>query len=362
MAFVKLDTQILDSTVWVDREAREMFITALLLAHPYEAKEPMPQIHVRSLENTGYVIPPGWYGFVPAAGVGIARRAMVEMEAGLAALERLGDEDPESRSSDFGGRRLVRVDGGYLLLNYVKYRDRDHTTAARSRRYRDKKKALLESNAFVTTDTRDDVTDTRDEAASTRDVTHAYAYAYADLSTSTKTSTRTPTPPEAAGLLKKAEEPIPKPEPPPSKPLTAHEKRKALLAAKYPVPPRPEPGLSRVADILPRQPANLVEWLQAFHVVMREVREGLYRASENLGTKGHPNLKDGVDEWKLYFDDMEVVEFGLAEGSETKTMLTVECAEPKTAGAGLLKYRTRISDAMKKQLGVEFQIKLQRRD
>lgn len=140
MAYVKLDTGILDSTLWIERECREIFITALLLALPYEATEPMPQYEVRSLTKTKFMVPPGWYGFVGAAGGGIVRRAMVEMEAGYAALEKLGSPDPESRSSAHEGRRLVRVDGGYIVLNYIQYRDRDHTAKERQQRFRDRKR------------------------------------------------------------------------------------------------------------------------------------------------------------------------------------------------------------------------------
>ena len=139
MSFVKLDCGMLDSTLWPDREGRELFITALLMARPVEFREIRRQLEVRTLEETGFEVPPGFYGFVAAAGSGIIRRAGMEMEAGLAALERLGSPEPDSRTPDFEGRRLVRVDGGYVALNYSKYREKDHTSAERSRRYREKK-------------------------------------------------------------------------------------------------------------------------------------------------------------------------------------------------------------------------------
>ena len=139
MAFVKLDCGILNSTLWIDREARELFVTALLMAEPYEVRTPMEQLQVRTLDKTGFVVPPGWYGFVPAAGVGIIRRAGLDLEQGIAALERLGSPELESRTPDFEGRRLVRVDGGFIALNFDKYRQKDHTAAERSRRYREKK-------------------------------------------------------------------------------------------------------------------------------------------------------------------------------------------------------------------------------
>jgi hypothetical protein len=89
MPFVKLDTGILDSTLWEDRVGRDVFITALLLAEPKERIQPTPQIAVRSLEETGFVVPPGWYGFVPTSGIGIIRRAMVDRDEGLRALSDL---------------------------------------------------------------------------------------------------------------------------------------------------------------------------------------------------------------------------------------------------------------------------------
>jgi hypothetical protein len=131
MGFVKLDCRILDSTLWPCREAREVFLTALLMARPHELIAPTEQIKVRSLEATGFIVPPGWYGLVDAAGIGIVRRAGVETEAGLSALERLGDFEPQTSSSNFEGRRLVRIDGGFIILNFYKYRDKDHSGADR---------------------------------------------------------------------------------------------------------------------------------------------------------------------------------------------------------------------------------------
>ena len=49
MPFVKLDCGMLDSTLWFEREAREVFITALLMAEPIELTSDTPQIAVRAL-------------------------------------------------------------------------------------------------------------------------------------------------------------------------------------------------------------------------------------------------------------------------------------------------------------------------
>lgn len=109
MAFVKLDTGILDSTLWIDRDLREIFITALLMAQPREFCAALQQIQVTTLQPTGFCAPPGWYGFVPAAGLAIINRAGVERGAGMDALRRLGEPEDESRSTAFEGRRMIRT-------------------------------------------------------------------------------------------------------------------------------------------------------------------------------------------------------------------------------------------------------------
>ena len=170
MPFVKLDTGILNSTLWVERECRELFITALLMAEPQEFLSENPQIAVRTLEYTGWKVPPGWYGFVPAAGVGIIRRAIMNQDLGMIALERLCSPDPESRSGEFDGRRMARIDGGYVVLNYMKYRERDYTAADRQRRYRLRKQGVLASETV-----------TRNNGALHRNITQAEAEVEADI-------------------------------------------------------------------------------------------------------------------------------------------------------------------------------------
>lgn len=165
--FVKLDAGILESTLWAQKDARDVFITALLMASPHELRAPTPEIETRSLAHTGFVVPPGWYGFVPAAGVGIIHRAgIADRGLGMKALERLASPEPDSRSPDHDGRRMVRIDGGFIILNYVKYRDRDYTAAARSKRWRDRKK---KADA------------TRIECDVTRNITQAEAEAEAEM-------------------------------------------------------------------------------------------------------------------------------------------------------------------------------------
>jgi hypothetical protein len=191
MAFVKLDCGMIDSTLWFDREGREVFITALLMAMPWETSEPVRQIAVGKIEYTGFEAPPGRYGFVHAAGPGIVSRSMVPKDLGMEALRRLGEPDDGSRSRDFEGRRMIRVDGGYVILNYATYRDRDHTAAARQKRYRDNKRngVTLLSNAVTSTG----------NTVTARNITQAEAEVEAEEK-STSTRARENSQPTAAGL------------------------------------------------------------------------------------------------------------------------------------------------------------------
>src|SRR5207245_2482798 len=49
----------------------------------------------------------------------------------------------DSRSDAHGGRRLIRIDGGYLVLNFIAYRDRDYTGATRQKAWRERTKTGL---------------------------------------------------------------------------------------------------------------------------------------------------------------------------------------------------------------------------
>lgn len=140
MAFAKIDTRILDSSLWVDRGIRDIFLTSLLMALPYEVTEPMRQIEIGGFNETGFVVPPGWYGFVSAAAPGLINRALLEQEEGMAALRTLGEPDIQSRSQEFEGRRMVRVNGGFIILNFMRYRDRDTTNVERQRRFRERER------------------------------------------------------------------------------------------------------------------------------------------------------------------------------------------------------------------------------
>lgn len=75
-------------------------------------------------------------GFVNATAPGIAREANVPLEKTNEALATLEAPDPASRTTKDSGRRIRRVDGGYVIINYGDYRKRDHTNAERQARFR----------------------------------------------------------------------------------------------------------------------------------------------------------------------------------------------------------------------------------
>lgn len=121
--YTKLFHEILDSTVWQSPAATKIvWITMLAMT-----------------DRDGVVL---------ASVPGLAHRAGVSREECQAALETFSKPDPDSRSQEFEGRRIERVDGGWRLLNHSKYREmmsleerREYQRQAQAR-YRQKKKAV----------------------------------------------------------------------------------------------------------------------------------------------------------------------------------------------------------------------------
>lgn len=97
--YTKLFHSILASTIWrEDDKTRIVWITLLAMAG-----------------RTGVV-----EGSIP----GLADMARVSIPECEAALEKLGAPDRYSRTKDHDGRRIQAVDGGWLILNHAKYRDK----------------------------------------------------------------------------------------------------------------------------------------------------------------------------------------------------------------------------------------------
>jgi hypothetical protein len=97
--FTKLFHNIITSTVWTeDNETRITWITLLALAD--------------------------YNGMVSGSVPGIAKIAGLSVEATRKALNKFQQPDLDSRSKEHEGRRIETVDGGYKLLNFIKYREK----------------------------------------------------------------------------------------------------------------------------------------------------------------------------------------------------------------------------------------------
>lgn len=63
-------------------------------------------------------------GRVEASLPGLARLANVTLDECKAAIRKFTEPDEHSRTSDYEGRRITEIDGGWLILNYPKYREK----------------------------------------------------------------------------------------------------------------------------------------------------------------------------------------------------------------------------------------------
>lgn len=119
--YTKLFGSIVASTIWrEDNETRVVWITMLAMADRD--------------------------GVVDASVPGLADMARVPIEATRKALEKFMSPDPDSRTDEHEGRRVKKVDGGWLLLNHAKYRhkmsldERREYQKLKQREYRGKRK------------------------------------------------------------------------------------------------------------------------------------------------------------------------------------------------------------------------------
>ncbi len=119
--FTKLFGTLVTSTIWrEDDKTRIVWITMLALAD----------------KN----------GEVGASIPGLAAMANVGVEECQASIERLLGPDKFSRTQDHNGRRIEKIDGGWVILNHGKYRDlgrgidRTEYLRIKQRESRDRKK------------------------------------------------------------------------------------------------------------------------------------------------------------------------------------------------------------------------------
>ena len=113
--YVKLFASILDSSVWAeDQETRLLWITMLVKAD----RE----------------------GVVRASTTGLARAANISVESCKRGIDVLQAPDLDSKDPDYGGRRIEKIDGGWVVLNLKKYREirtnEQLQAAERQRRHR----------------------------------------------------------------------------------------------------------------------------------------------------------------------------------------------------------------------------------
>jgi len=113
--FTKLFSTLTDSTIWCeDNPTRIVWIAMLAMA---DRK-----------------------GIIHASIPGLANRARVSIEECESALDRFMLPDPYSRTEDHEGRRIERIEGGWRLLNYEKYRElgNDETVKESKRKWAEK--------------------------------------------------------------------------------------------------------------------------------------------------------------------------------------------------------------------------------
>lgn len=102
------------------------------------------------------------HGEIMASVPGLADASRVSIEQCEDALRKFMGPDPYSRTEDYGGQRVQKIEGGFLLLNYGKYRDeasKEHAArkhAERQARYRAKTKNVTSDGAGVTKTARSD--------------------------------------------------------------------------------------------------------------------------------------------------------------------------------------------------------------
>jgi hypothetical protein len=129
--FTKLFASIVDSTIWrEDPHTKVVWVTMLAKSDKH--------------------------GNVMMSLPGLADAARVTLDQCKAALAIFMAPDEYSRTKDFEGRRVMETDGGWILLNYTKYRkvqDEDQkriATAERVRKFRGKHVRVTEPVMDVT--------------------------------------------------------------------------------------------------------------------------------------------------------------------------------------------------------------------
>lgn len=99
MSYAKLFSSITESSLWsASKETRLLFVSMLARANAV--------------------------GFVEASVPGLARISNLTREETEAALNELMAPDPDDKSGNNEGRRIVKMEGGWGIVNYEVYRNR----------------------------------------------------------------------------------------------------------------------------------------------------------------------------------------------------------------------------------------------
>lgn len=131
--YTKLFSDIIESSIWNEPpDTCKVWITLLALS-----------------DQDGYVRGSvGW----------LAGKARVSKEKCAAAIALFQRPDEESRTPDHEGRRIESLDDGWLILNYIVFRDRlsqnpvNVKTRERVKRHRERYKALRNASSVTTPD------------------------------------------------------------------------------------------------------------------------------------------------------------------------------------------------------------------
>lgn len=117
MGFTKLDEGIVHSSIWSEALAtRVLWVTMLAMADSR--------------------------GFVSSSRSGLLRAANIPQADFDTALDILESPDADSRSPEYDGRRIEKCDGGWMVLNYQRYREFTYSgskEAIKKRKQRDKR-------------------------------------------------------------------------------------------------------------------------------------------------------------------------------------------------------------------------------
>jgi hypothetical protein len=125
MPYCKLDSGIVYSSIWTESLATRVVFLGMLAIKDHE-------------------------GFVHGVKSGLARILNVTREQLEEALTVLTSPDPDSRTKDEEGKRVLEVDGGWFVVNHQKYRDMttDNPSAIKMREHRKRQKEVTKGNAL----------------------------------------------------------------------------------------------------------------------------------------------------------------------------------------------------------------------